>query len=406
MSSPLGLNIGAENYVPASKPTFAAQPVSRNPAVAFFLSLLLPGLGQFYCRKNSRGAWTLSFFIISAGATIWLTPMLIGPNSSGFALAWGVLLRVAVFLYGFAFLDAYFTAREMTVGTDPFIAESPRIAAILNLLTRGFGYFYLGQRAAGFAVFIGLGIFQQTILRGLGARNEPQAALFLELLLAGMGVHAYLIARKREKEILATIQPAPQTSAIRGLPPAVPLALAVLLAAAYLGLCCIGFVLPDYSTLNQTPAHISKSAQSTVYSNPVYGVEFSAPAAWLLEDQDTKLLVTARRSDSVCAAELRLAAWSPLLPLSSYARALSAQLAQPENKGSRLVQDDPTTLSGISGRSIVLALDSRGIQLWENQIAVRKGMTFYVLSMDSLAESAPECQSDFAFIQQHVSLPK
>src|SRR5260370_25992576 len=209
MSTPIGLNLGASAYVPTSKPTFAPQPVPRNPALAFLLSLLLPGLGQFYCRKNSRGAWTLAFFLLSLGVTIWLTPMLVGVDSDLAAFGWGILLRVAVFLYVFAFLDAYFTAREMSAGTDPFIAESPRVAAILNLLTRGFGYFYLGQRALGFAVFLGFGIVLQSILNNAAKGDRAAVGLFMEAVFAGLAIHAYTIARKREKESLATIQPAP-----------------------------------------------------------------------------------------------------------------------------------------------------------------------------------------------------
>jgi TM2 domain-containing membrane protein YozV len=406
MSTLTGLNIGGSTYVPSFNPTFVAQPDPRNAALAFLLSLLLPGLGQFYCRKKSRGAWTMIFFLISLGVTIWLTPMLVGEAGAGIAQIWGVLLRIAVFLYGFAFLDAYFTAREMTVGTDPFIAESPRIAAILNLLTRGFGYFYLGQRAAGFAVFIGLGIFQQAIVHSLSAGNEAVGPLLLELILAALGVHAYQIARKREKEILATIEPAPQLPARRSLPPAVPVGLAILLAAAYVGLCCIGLFMPNYSAIDQSHAHISPRPQETVYSNPAYGIEFKAPPGWSLTDQDTKFLVSARRDDNVCAADLRLVAWSPILPADSYARAISAQLERPENKANRLVQNTPTTLGGLSVRDIVIAIEQQGNHVTEHQIAARKGMTLYILTKDSLTETGADCQSDFQYIQEHLTLPK
>lgn len=77
MSTSMGLNLSGSAYVPTSTATFAPQPVARNPSLAFFLSLLLPGLGQFYCRKNSRGVWTLAFFVITLSVTIWLTPMLV-----------------------------------------------------------------------------------------------------------------------------------------------------------------------------------------------------------------------------------------------------------------------------------------------------------------------------------------
>jgi len=406
MSTPLGLNLGASAYVPASKPTFAPQPVPRNPALAFLMSLLLPGLGQFYCRKNSRGAWTLAFFLIAFGVTIWLTPMLLGTDAGLAAFGWGILLRVAVFLYVFAFLDAYFTAREMSAGTDPFVAESPRVAAILNLLTRGFGYFYLGQRALGFAVFLGLGFFQQMILKNAPQGDPAASEFFMEAVLAGFAIHAYSIARKREKEILATIEPAPQFAALGGLPPAVPLALAALFAAGYLGLNFIPSFMPNYSAINQTPAHISSGDKDTVYTNPEYGVEFSAPASWSLADQDTKHLVSGRRNDNACFADVRLAAWSPILSLRSYVRALSAHLELPENKGSRIVQSTPTMFGGLPALDIVLTLEQQGRQITEHKIVVRKGMTLYILSTDSLTTSKASCQPDFNFIQQHLALPK
>src|SRR5437899_3244622 len=403
MSTSTGLNIGASAYVPASKPTFVPQPVPRNPALAFLLSLLLPGLGQFYCRKNSRGAWTLIPFLIALGVTIWLTTML---GDAATAFGWGILLRVAVFLYVFAFLDAYFTAREMTAGTDPFIAESPRVAAILNLQTRGFGYFYLGQRATGFVVFLGLGIFLQPSLKSMGLEDPVAVGLLMETVFAALAIHAYNIARKREEEILATIEPAPQFAALGGLPPAVPIALAILFATAYLGLCCIPFFMPDYSAFIYTPARISPRDNETVYTNPKYVVEFRAPAAWTLADQGTKHLVSGRRNDNVCAAAVRLAAWSPILPLRSYVRALSAQLERPENKGSRIVQTTPTTLGGLSAHDIVLTVGQQASQITEHQIAARKGMTLYILTTDCLTNSTTACQPDFRFIQQHLVLPK
>jgi hypothetical protein len=103
---------------------------------------------------------------------------------------------------------------------------------------------------------------------------------------------------------------------------------------------------------------------------------------------------------------LRLVDWSPVLPADSYARAVSAQLARPENKGNRLVQDTPATLAGGSARDIVLAIEQNGSHVIEHQIAARKGMTLYILTTDSLTESIADCQSDFQYIQQHLTLPK
>ena len=392
MSSFPSLTSGAPVNAERPQPTCAPQPVPKNPTLAFLMSLVVPGLGQFYCGKNSRGAWTLVFFLISAGASLWMIPMLAG--NTGMAVLWGILFRIAVFLYAFGFLDAYFTAREMTAGTDPFVPESPRVAAILNLLTRGFGYFYLGQRKAGFAVFIGLGIFQRIVLSGAnseGQRGEAAGAVFMELVLAFMAVHAYRLARKNEDEILATIQPAPRFNAIGGLPTAIPIGSAVVIGAAYLAVCSIGLYMPDYSAIDQTSAHISQDDQAKEYTNPTYGVLMRAPGSWSLTDQGTRQFVEARRKDQACVASLRVIAWSPLLPLSSYAKALSTDLERPENKGGRLGRNEATTLGKSSARDISLILNRMGL---------------YILTTDSLTESASDCKADFEFIRQSVALRK
>jgi TM2 domain-containing membrane protein YozV len=407
MSSFPSLTSGAPVNPERPRPTFTPQPVPKNPTLAFLLSLVVPGLGQFYCGKNSRGAWTLVFFLISAGASLWMIPMLAG--NTGMAVLWGILFRIAVFLYAFGFLDAYFTAREMTAGTDPFVPESPRVAAILNLLTRGFGYFYLGQRKAGFTVFIGLGIFQRILLSGVnseGQRGETAGAVFMELVLAFMAVHAYRLARENEDEILTTIQPAPRLNAIGGLPTAIPIGLAVVIGAAYLALCSIGLYMPHYSAIDQTSAHISQDDQAKEYTNPTYGVLLRAPGSWSLTDQGTKQFVEARRKDQACAASLRVIAWSPLLPLSSYAKALSTDLERPENKGGRLGQNEATTLGKSSARDISLILNQEGSEITEHQIVAREGMGLYILTTDSLTESASDCKADFEFIRQSVALRK
>jgi hypothetical protein len=179
---------------------FKPQPVPRSPFVAFFLSLVFPGAGQIYCGKTSRGLWILGIVLPALVITVYLTLQLGSPEGKEGMFFWGILLRITLFLYVFAFLDAFFTAREMTAGTDAFIAESPRVAAILNLLTRGFGYFYLGQRKLGFAVFFGL-MFFSAPLAMTAAGN-----LVMEFILAALGAHAYSIARQTEKSILATVE--------------------------------------------------------------------------------------------------------------------------------------------------------------------------------------------------------
>src|SRR5215469_1651865 len=192
------LSLNPREPIETSNVLFQPQPVPKSPLLAFLVSLIFPGAGQIYCGKTSRGLWTLAFFLPALATTVYLTRQLGSPEGMEVVFPWGIVLRIALFLYVFAFLDAFFTAREMTAGTDAFIAESPRIAAILNLLTRGFGYFYLGHRAAGFAVFIGLGIFLQSILNSASKGDPGVVGLFMEAVSAGLAIHAYGIARKRE----------------------------------------------------------------------------------------------------------------------------------------------------------------------------------------------------------------
>jgi hypothetical protein len=61
------------------------------------------------------------------------------------------MLAVLV-LYVFSFLDAYYVAREINAGMDSLVdSNNPRVATTLNLLTNGFGYWYLGERTKGWA---------------------------------------------------------------------------------------------------------------------------------------------------------------------------------------------------------------------------------------------------------------
>lgn len=134
---------GPENAGPVSALVFPLPPQPKNPGLAFLISLLLPGLGQFYCGKVKRGLWTLVFFLLAMAGVVFLFPHL---EKEGFDTLWAIAFRTALVLYGFGFLDAYLTAREMSAGTHQHMLENPRVAAVLNLLTRGFGYWYVGER--------------------------------------------------------------------------------------------------------------------------------------------------------------------------------------------------------------------------------------------------------------------
>jgi len=116
----------------------------RSPLLAVVLSMVFPGLGHLYVGLRRNAAWIIGMevlcvlFLFSSQGTLHANSVLAVP-----------------ILYFFAMADAYFGAREWNAGATPLlVGANPRVAAVLNLLTKGFGYFYLGDRTKGIVCFI------------------------------------------------------------------------------------------------------------------------------------------------------------------------------------------------------------------------------------------------------------
>jgi TM2 domain-containing membrane protein YozV len=384
---------------------FEPQPVPKSPLVAFLLSLVFPGAGQIYCGKTSGGLWTLAIFLLALALTVYFTLRLGSPEGSEDVFFWGILLRITLFLYVFAFLDAFFTAREMTAGTDAFIAESPRVAAILNLLTRGFGYFYLGQRTLGFAVFFGLMFLQAPLAK------TAAGGLVIELILAVMGVHAYSIARQSEKQILATVRLPAEPASSNGLPLAVPIGLAAVLAVGYVALVVVGVLLPDYSHVDQSRARVSQDSDGVFYQNPAYDISLRAPARWTVKNDAPNYILLAVRSDRACSVTLQPIAWSPLVGLGSFKGQLADQFSKAKDLTGKVLDEQPALLSGLKGWDIRVSVMQRGRRIIEHHIIARKGLTLYDVSTDELTHeegdvAEPTCAPDLSFIRKSLVLPR
>ncbi|HEX4036824.1 MAG TPA: hypothetical protein VHX37_02095 [Acidobacteriaceae bacterium] len=165
-------------------------PQPKNAALAFVLSLVVPGSGQIYSGRETAGAVTLAFF--AAGAAASFTLRAHPQNNIG-----DTGLGVAISLYIFAFLDAYFSTLEYNAGMASFmIGGNPRIAAILNFLTNGFGYFYLGERAKGLAMFVGLGLILRTGLIHFFPGSYLLTIIWL-LVQSALAFDAYRLARRQ-----------------------------------------------------------------------------------------------------------------------------------------------------------------------------------------------------------------
>ncbi len=398
------MNLTPEPVLPPLDP----QPVPRSPAAAFFLSLLLPGAGQFYCQKISRGFWTLlPFAPVSLLTLLWTVSLVTVSTEPRLLFVWGAGVRFCLLLYVFAFLDAYFTSREMTAGTDSHVPENPRVAAILNLLTRGFGYWYLGERKKGLAVFVALGIVPYAIQVSVDPKLQVPLSIFLELLVVIFAVDAYRIARKRAKEILARIRPTPSLpDSSVGLPAGVPVALAGLFCVAYLGLAVIGILFPDYRSIDQAAARVTRGPQENSYSNPKYGVSLRAPASWSVTTPGPPNLVQASTLGGLCNASLVAEPRLPFLTLHRYAMNMTQQLKARGTPDYQPVEEKPATLAGLPARELVFAVTSGETHATQRYIITARGLSLYTLITTANEASSDACEPDLRFIREHLSLPR
>jgi len=175
------LNLLTYEPLPASAPV---QPEKRrNPIVAVLLSILFPGLGHVYLRFWRHAAWII-------GCELVLLLSVVGGESQWHASA----IIAAPALYLFAIIDAYFSAREWNAGiTGWMIGANPRVTAILNLLTKGFGYFYLGDRTKGIVCFLAISAAQAVLL----LHTNIWTRVFAISLQVAVALDGYRVARER-----------------------------------------------------------------------------------------------------------------------------------------------------------------------------------------------------------------
>ncbi len=226
------MSLGLNDDVPGG--AFAPEVPHKSAGLAFALSLILPGAGQFYCGETGRGGITLGF---------WLLGLLLGvlaPNEEVKSIGFTLMLV----LWIFSFLDSYFTAIEINRGESAQVdVNNPRVAVTLNLLTAGFGYFYLGERVKGTVVFIATQIVRFGVPRQAGYAGGviSLALIVLQML---MGADAYRIAHIQLKEALGPQAEKPDAPGkAPRLPAIIPIGLAGLLAACFIGFVIFGLAL-------------------------------------------------------------------------------------------------------------------------------------------------------------------
>jgi hypothetical protein len=156
---------------------------SYSPPLALFLSFVFPGLGYLYLRAWRQAAWIMGLELLSLAVVV-----------AGTGQLHGTAIIAAPSLYLFAIIDAYFRAREWNAGvTSWMIGANPRVTAILNLLTKGFGYFYLGDRAKGVVCFVVMSATQAILLLHTNVWTQI-LAISLQVAVA---LDGYRVARER-----------------------------------------------------------------------------------------------------------------------------------------------------------------------------------------------------------------
>ena len=210
---------------------------------AWLLSMLLPGLGHLYCGLKLRGGLVMGFSVAGMFALVsWIAASAAGDQSMGwlFGLA-AVYLPV---LYVFGFLDAYFTAREINRGIDPTLVDNPRVACALNLMWSGFGYFYLGERVKGIAVFVAMNVVGFAPLVLLGGSPAIASVITFAALVVGVALaaDAYRIGRRSFNAQIEGLDLVADTNPSH-LPAAVPLALGGIISALFALLFLAGMVI-------------------------------------------------------------------------------------------------------------------------------------------------------------------
>lgn len=191
------------------KPAHPIDDTPRDAGKSFLLSLLYPGLGHWLIGKTTPAVWISAVFTI--GVALFIDTAVSGAGS-GVAVFGGLGLRAAIFLYGFALVDSFLAAGEINRGEDPWVDKKPRTAALLNLLTNGFGYFYLGSRFKGIAFMVIGNVLARTV--NASGNAALSTVLIVEGVQAVIGTHGGSL-----RACDARIWKGPQTTFIQSVQP-------------------------------------------------------------------------------------------------------------------------------------------------------------------------------------------
>jgi hypothetical protein len=385
---------------PPTVPPF--ETITKSPGLAWLLSLLFPGLGQVYCGMYKRGIDTMGVLALAVGGIVF-----------GFSLEGdraedllGIALRLATGVYLFATVDAYFTAREINSGAHRYMVRcNPRVAGVLNLLTHGFGYFYLGERKKGLAVFVVMRFVSRVLMEAMKTSSGVMAVvagLGLEAIYILLAVDAWRIAKRKKQETMPPdVQALAPVQAETGPPAFVPMAVAVLLAIAYLSVGALGLMLPDYEPIDQSKAVISENQDRRTYRNGTYGVALHVPAEWTFDREDKDNMIAAVKHEGACnVAFIPEARW-PISSLEKVSDSLREQIFS-KNQNFRFEGDQPTTLGNRAAHELVVTADVDGTQVIQRYILAQHGLSLHALVATMAGSVYEDCNPQVEKIRQEI----
>jgi hypothetical protein len=373
---------------------FGGNPPKRHksPGAAFAMSLVVPGTGQLYCGKK-RGIATLIFFF--AGLIVCIASFASGkPNET----VLGIGLRLTLILYSFGFLDAYYTAREVNRDIDLQVdGTNPRVAAVLNLLTKGWGYFYLGHRKAGIIVFLALMVVDG-VFRGAPADGKLYLGVLEELSLLVLAVHAWKLAHKEIDPLLAEGEAAVAMNPPKELGKWLPICTGWFVVSIYFALILLGLFMggKDYSKIDPSTGHVNLlEGGNSEYVNEKYGVRGKFPSGWMvMTGGDTQGFFEAKKTDACQAA---LVAQQELVHPPDD-EALLAELNK-KFPGTKLAGMNATKLGPWPANEVQLRIPVRDVEVLQRYVVARRGFTAYVLV---LTLGLSECREDTEYIRENL----
>jgi hypothetical protein len=291
-------------------------------------------------------------------------------------------------LWCFATLDAFFSAREINSGLAPLLdSANPRVAAILNLLTKGWGYFYLGKRGEGIGVFVALLVAEGGV-RSLHGRPLFIASTIAEVVMVFLCVHAYHLGWSQLREKLEGNLP---SRPAEGFSVGLPMACAAFVASAYVALILIGLILPSYTPIDQSRASISDKVGMVQYANPKYGVSLQFPAGWQVSHDEPNQFVIGVRPGGGCVVQFLAEPQLPLIPISQTFKELSKQLTA---KGQAFDVERTTNIGRMAAQEVTFRhmLENDG-EIDQSYAVARKGLSLFIVITSTNPDVRPKCEA-------------